>query len=815
QEKNKICLKVEAVKTKIDESKRIINKAEQTIKEKTELLKLYKNKINELFDNSDNITKNFQELKKSIEENEKELENTLNSSRTKKQELKNKTNEIENLISENKQKKAFYESKKLHIKKYIQELIEELKNTNNDIDQLEKEIMIKNEEIKKYESIKNKLIQEFQNLKTLSNEKEKNILNIKKNIDELNLKINTLYIKIDSLKTQNPYYIASIHVLSKNIEGVIGMLGDLIDVKPAHIKDVMLTLGKDVYGIVVKNNSVAYNILDDFKKNGKGIIRIFVLEEIKKIKPRSESNLISVSTLISTKDEEIKKLIEVLLDGVYITGAGIVSHGIIEYAKDYSTEVIAVNEAKYQINFLENEVSELISKLKNLETEKELIDAKLEDILNEIKTKENTIEVYKNAIDQYSSLLKTTNEKKQFIVDRITKSKEEVAEIEKEIEKLENEINTETEKIEELKKLELEIENTIVKVEAEIRKTLNEKRVLWDIENYLLLVETIEKSKIEINEEEKNITQNKNILSELLKSIDALNEELEEIDRVLNEKKSLLQELESKAQKTYKIKEDILKEKSQLNGEMEKIKSQLEYIAIQTSEIKEFIEIDFNAEEYESLKSEFEAMDKNINWTAEKELEELNLKKINYETHIQDLEKSKNDLKKIIKENDAKVKERFLETLKVVQENFNELLKQMFDVAEGKIEIVENDESGELGIDIYVNIQGKKIMNLNQYSGGERSMIALTLLLSFFTANPAPFAVIDEGDSALDEPNILRFTKLIKYISDRYGTQFIIITHNKRTIESMECIYGFTMHKNGYSKILSIETSKELAEIIK
>ena len=143
----------------------------------------------------------------------------------------------------------------------------------------------------------------------------------------------------------------------------------------------------------------------------------------------------------------------------------------------------------------------------------------------------------------------------------------------------------------------------------------------------------------------------------------------------------------------------------------------------------------------------------------------------------------------------------FLETFEQVQTNFQEVFAQLF--GGGETELLLTDESNVLdsGIDIIARPPGKRPQSITQLSGGERSLVAIGLLFAVFKIKPSPFCVLDEVDAALDEANVLRFANLIRTYTE--NTQFVIITHNRRTMEIADVMYGVTMEQAGISKIVS------------
>jgi len=115
------------------------------------------------------------------------------------------------------------------------------------------------------------------------------------------------------------------------------------------------------------------------------------------------------------------------------------------------------------------------------------------------------------------------------------------------------------------------------------------------------------------------------------------------------------------------------------------------------------------------------------------------------------------------------------------------------------------EDLANAGIEIEAQPPGKRIKSLSLLSGGERSLTAVALLFALLSANPAPFCVLDEVDAALDEANVGRFTGAIKQLAER--TQFVVVTHNRRTIEMADAIYGVSMGRDGVSKVLSLRLS--------
>ncbi len=168
----------------------------------------------------------------------------------------------------------------------------------------------------------------------------------------------------------------------------------------------------------------------------------------------------------------------------------------------------------------------------------------------------------------------------------------------------------------------------------------------------------------------------------------------------------------------------------------------------------------------------------------------------------QDLEASLDELEKLRDELAETVARRFDETFAAVSRNFTEVAETLFPGGEGRLRLVEGDEEGsEPGIEVELRPAGKRITRLTLLSGGEKALGAISFLFALFLAKPCPFYLLDEVEAALDDTNIARFVELLRRYADR--AQFVVITHQKRTMEAADVLYGVTMGGDGVSQIVS------------
>ncbi len=191
-----------------------------------------------------------------------------------------------------------------------------------------------------------------------------------------------------------------------------------------------------------------------------------------------------------------------------------------------------------------------------------------------------------------------------------------------------------------------------------------------------------------------------------------------------------------------------------------------------------------------------------VNPTALEEFEEAQQRQEFLSAQRQDLIDSIRDTEKAIGEIDSESRKRFGEAFHAINANFKEIFANLFGGGTGEMRLNDEENLAESGIDIVASPPGKRLQSVLLLSGGEKSLTAMALLMSIFQYTPSPFCILDEVDAPLDEPNIERLTRLLKTMSA--DTQFIVITHAKRTMEAAQSLYGVTMQEPGISKLVSV-----------
>lgn len=305
------------------------------------------------------------------------------------------------------------------------------------------------------------------------------------------------------------------------------------------------------------------------------------------------------------------------------------------------------------------------------------------------------------------------------------------------------------------------------------------------------------------------------------------------IERELAEKGTAERELASLVGRVEKTRQDIaameaelearrvehkraLEEKSGCEVELARFENDLSHLRLRVREqfdlgLEEFISglgeeqlaypADQAAENYQKLKERLENFGP-INMRALDEYKELEQRHSFLLAQRQDVEASIASTQQAIAEINQRSIEQFGQAFAAINENFKRLFQVLFGGGHCEMRLLDESDPLESGIEIIAQPPGKRLQNMLLLSGGEKALVALALLLAIFKYRPSPFCVLDEVDAPLDDANIERFTRLLREMSQH--TQFILITHNKKTMEMAQSLYGVTMEEPGVSKIVSV-----------
>jgi chromosome segregation protein len=219
------------------------------------------------------------------------------------------------------------------------------------------------------------------------------------------------------------------------------------------------------------------------------------------------------------------------------------------------------------------------------------------------------------------------------------------------------------------------------------------------------------------------------------------------------------------------------------------------------------LRIDEIEDELTRTKNRIERFD-DVNLGAIKEYEQLKERFDFLTEQREDLVKALGDLHKVIKKINKISQERFLKTFDEVNSQLQEVFPRLFEGGSARLVLTEPDNPLETGIEFMIHPPGKKLTRMSLLSGGEKALSAIALIFSIFLIKPTAFCLMDEIDASLDEINVFRFNDLLQIIGEK--SQIIMITHNKKSMEFADTLFGITMEKKGVSKIVSVNlNSKE------
>ncbi|MDF2190185.1 chromosome segregation protein SMC [Paraflavitalea sp. CAU 1676] len=460
----------------------------------------------------------------------------------------------------------------------------------------------------------------------------------------------------------------------------------------------------------------------------------------------------------------------------------------------------AIKQAQNDINHLTNLVFSLQNKIENLHGMKSTSQNRLEELqinlenvnssisgtreewqtlvaqLNEVREKLQAAEGdYKSAESQYHSALASYNE---FNL-QVTRQQSKI-----------NALTTELDfKRNQLTGLRTQIETNASQLKQTAENLLESEEALSGAENGLVdLMRKKEEAEKVLNETDQAYYNLRNTLGEKESQLRSKNKEREMLEHLLTEIKDKLNEL-----------------KLQLAGMKERLSVEFR---INLDDIIDQPRIgDTPAEELQEkcdrMKKRLENLGE-VNPTAIEAFQEM---KKRYEFILEqknDLVTAKDSLLQTIQEVEATANQQFLDTFNRVRENFQRVFKALFTEDDTADMILENPENlAETSIDIIAKPKGKRPSSITQLSGGEKTLTATALLFAIYLIKPAPFCILDEVDAPLDDANVGKFTNMIRKFSEE--SQFIIVTHNKQTMSTVDVIYGVTMQEPGVSKLVPVD----------
>lgn len=460
----------------------------------------------------------------------------------------------------------------------------------------------------------------------------------------------------------------------------------------------------------------------------------------------------------------------------------------------------AVRETEKEIQQLTNQVFSLHNKLENLHSMQTNSLHRLEELNHQMQQTHQSVEGVRNQLVEYNEQLQAYGSK---LVEAEENFKAEEVNY-NEATHLYNEFN--------------------LNVTRQQSKINGLKQELEFKHNQLNdLQQQIENNTTSLADTTTSIEQSSAQLKEIEEGMIELMRKREEEQQVLNEADQAYYNLRNQLSEKETALRHKVKEKEQVEHLLAAIKDKLNELKLQLAGTKERLDVEFRIKledildqarttetTLEELQEKADRMKKRlenlgeVNPTAIEAFTEM---KKRYEFIVEqknDLVTAKESLLKTIEEVEASANQKFLETFNVVRENFIKVFKTLFTEDDHADLVLDNpDNLAETGIDVLARPKGKRPTSLTQLSGGERTLTATALLFAIYLIKPAPFCILDEVDAPLDDANVGKFTNMIRQFSD--NSQFIIVTHNKMTMSTVDVIYGVTMQEPGVSKLVSVD----------
>lgn len=691
-----------------------------------------------------------------------EMQNKLNAITKEAEELKGK----KNLITERQKYNA--SDTKVHdnlvnIKENILRKENEIFASNNNISMIKKKL----DEINlTYDDI----IFKFNKLKEVHDALENDMLTQNRLENETKYKIEMLKTSIEN-NSSLPYAVKCV-LDNPKLTGIHGTIASLIEVDDLYATAISTALASASSYIVTTDELAAKDAVNYLKINKFGRATFFPINIIKEGYIdnetlrilRLENDFIDVASNLvryeSTYDRIIKNRLGTTIIVKDLDSANSIARKISYRYKVVSLDGELVHTGGAITGGVIKNQTNIITQKHDLNYNCEL----LRKLQEKRKEKEEKINIEDNKYKVYDNLKNKTLDEKTKLEASYNYELLKKSSLEKELDNLKEEVNN-------IKGL---INNTLSKEEEKIVEEFYEKeRQRQSLELNVNNIKAIINSNNEtIEDMEKESRLNNSLYYKKKDELKDLEIKVNRLDVMLDNSLNTLTE-------DYSITYEKAKENYFLDMDKKEARQIVDKCR---AEIKRLGEVNLGAiEEYERVKTRHEFLTNQRN----------------------DLEKAEDTILEIIKELDDIMKEKFINTFNEIKEKFKEVFKKLFGGGNAELSLTDPNDILKTGIDIKALPPGKTLKHISLLSGGEKTLTAIALLFAILEVRPVPFCVLDEVEAALDEVNVDNFGKFLNEFKKK--TQFIVITHKKKTMEYADCLYGITMQESGVSKLVSVK----------
>ena len=738
-----------------------------------------------------NLNYSYQDKKSKIEEINKEIisiTTTNTSNETKLLEYKVKQNKIEESIKEsqaqllelteiseklNSRKKIILERQKYEVNNTkLHESLVELKEKEL---KLQNEININEIEINKYKNNNeeqqekiNKKENEITTTQLEKNRLENKLSNVVRESINIKQKIRSLKEEIET-NSSLPTSVRNI-INNPKLDGIHNTLGNLIEIESIYQKAITTILGSNINNIIVDNEQNAKHAINFLKANNLGRATFYPLSIMKERQINevdkyilNEQGCIDIGSNLVKYDEKYKNIVKNQLGNILVID-NIDNANRISKKLNYRYRLVTLDGDVFNVGGSitgGNQRQTNTISLKN-----ELENKKIEQIQLEqqIETIENSINKIDNELKNKENELYILNKEKITTEETLNNKEKYTNELKSNLEEIQNDINGTKNILD--GKLSEEEENILKEYYESIKKKdeiANNINTLEDQKQDLL--EEKEKFEYLVKKENTMYNSKSKELKDLEIEVNRLDVKLDTLLNTLNETYNMTYE---HATSLYRLELDEDVARTRVNT--------------LKRELKEIGEVNINApKEYEEISTRYEFL------ISQRE----------------DLVNAENTLLEIIKEMDTVMTREFKKTFEIINKNFEQTFKELFRGGNASLKLTDPENILETGIEIEACPPGKKLKNISLLSGGEKTFTAISLLFAILKTRPVPFCVLDEVEAALDEVNVDSFGEYVKRLQK--NSQFILITHKKKTMEFADVLYGITMQESGVSKLVSVK----------
>lgn len=644
--------------------------------------------------------------------------------------------------------------------------------------------------------------------------------------------------KLEMIQTQgknDPYWVGAKLALESDLKGIKGTLRKALKYPAKMGVLVEEAFGKYLDAVLCADEKTAQAVLKLLQEHGKARVKLIVLANVPQTKT-AQGNLKEKLTYKAELESLINYIIGnyncedgAVTDGFFIGGgaenvrapeaywgeeetvrtemenkaaeeeklsAQIIKNyeQISKAEEDLKTLRLKQQETAVALNTVQNEQVGKARELAQLRLELERAAARKQEITLRVDTRKQTVQTLK----QNLASLKTKHTQTETLGQEIKKKQ---ADLRAQAETLKTELNALSAKLYEVRIKKNNVELDLKSTEFEFNSlTENEGKRNEKIASSNLRIKSLADEKLST---QAKLSTERDTLAQLELAEHKMREELEQLKKELSDKMNAL----NACKKEFS---DLSIQKNNLENALANARRQRTTVANNLFEswniTPEEAQLNYGSKtvDYERVKMMRKRIENMgaVNMTAPEEYDALTERHNFLRTQIGDLENAKKDLKSAINKINQTTRENFKYTFEQVRTHFKNIYQTLFRGGECDLVLTQPENLLETGIEIYAQPPGKKLLNISSMSGGEKTLTAMSLLFAFFTHNPSPFCIMDEADAALDEANVERYVNLIKEFSKT--TQFIVVTHNKRTMEAARMLYGITMEESGVSKVMSV-----------